>query len=42
MNEALLWLILLGTAVTAILTLVLLIRASKSLQGAEDRETGTF
>jgi DNA recombination protein RmuC len=34
MNEALLWLILLGTAVTAVLVIVLLSRVSRSFQGA--------
>jgi DNA recombination protein RmuC len=34
MNEALLWLILLGTVMTAVLTAVLLVRSSRAFQGA--------
>jgi DNA recombination protein RmuC len=34
MNEALLWLILLGTALTAVLAIVLLVRASRGYEGA--------
>lgn len=34
MNEALLWLILLGTALTAVLAIVVLVRASRGYQGA--------
>ena len=45
MNEALLWLILLGTALTVVLAIVLLVRASKYYQGAgkevrDDLRTG--
>jgi DNA recombination protein RmuC len=45
MNEALLWLILLGTALTAVMAIVLLIRASRGYQGAgkevrDDLRTG--
>ncbi len=34
MNEAVLWLILLGTALTSVLAIVLLVRASRGFQGA--------
>ena len=45
MTEVLLWLILLGTTLTAVLLIVLLVRASKGVQGAgkelrDDLRTG--